>query len=142
EPAVRFARNGHHFITHSKIQGDVWPPPPIVLYVCPDQGLSNIPWSRSDQCRSKVLRLIGEKIGKRAKVPITGCIPKCLDVVQHSLKATAKFDGVNSVRQKRIVIALKRIPIMEIMIDGTESSSKIGDDPTNVDSRGKLSWRR
>ena len=120
---MRFARNGDHFVAHSKIQSQVWPPPPVVLYVRPDQGLSNIPWSRSDQCRRKILRIIRKKIGQRAKIPITGGIAISLDVVQHSLKATAKFDGVNSVRQKRVVIALKRIPIMEIMIDGTESPS-------------------
>src|SRR5258708_5206410 len=109
---VNFCRYGRHFIPQAQINGDVLPPMPIVLEICPDDRLAKAPLGDgAGYSRGQEKGLICQKVGKRVEGKNTIGIGSRQDVVPDSLHPTPEFEGVTAPRKRNVVVGLNGGPV-------------------------------
>src|ERR1700732_2554229 len=114
ELSVRVGRHGCHFIAKPQIDRKVWTQAPIVLYVEPEDRLSGSKCVyRIEGARLEPARRIREEILQRVEGKGSTGQRILGMVVLQPLHRAAEFDGVGSVRPKRVVVCLECVPVYE-----------------------------
>src|SRR5258708_29477993 len=101
-------RYGRQLITQAQINGDVLPPMPIVLEICPDDRLAKAPLGDgAGYSRGEEKGMICQKVGERVEGKNTIGIGSRQDVVPDSLHPAPEFEGVTTPRKRHVVVGLK-----------------------------------
>src|SRR5580698_2937147 len=137
---VRIGRPRGRFVTQADVEREVWPETPVVLDVARKKALSQPNFKRAAGRKSvQLVRRVGQESRQRIAVHAAVRAQLLENVVLHTLKSKAEFDGVRPAGEKGVVVELDGIPCVIKFVESTKSECR-GDSGNRDLGRADGTW--